>query len=165
MHVRCKKINGKAALRMLLVFMMLIPAAGRVCGQAKVILDTPARDSLHVCDVWNVLLVNRSADTMAVFVHASIAEAAEGLIYQGRSDTLFIPPMSDLKTDICRGNPMRLNDYAFPGLQNGDNLYLVFPSGIFTLCVSISRACAHEELDRECIKVHAATTAAADDSR
>jgi hypothetical protein len=165
MPARSNKINRNTLLRILLLFIMLLPAAGNVCGQVKVILDTPARDSLHICDIWNVLLVNRSADTVAVFVHGSIEEAARGPVYQGRSDTLHIPPMSEMKTDICDSNPQRLNDYTYPGLQNGDNLYLTFPSGVFTLCVSISRTGTNEELDSECIKVHAAKTFTEEDAR
>ena len=136
-------------LAILILFLMFFQKAP---AQIKMILATPASNSLYISDLWNVHLINQSEEPFTIYMHGQIEETSEGLIFEGISDTLTIPGNKSLDPEIKNISEDNII-FLLPELSDSANLCDFFPGGTLTICTSIITLNYQEVLDKECIQI------------
>ncbi|MEK9136863.1 MAG: hypothetical protein AAB393_07045, partial [Bacteroidota bacterium] len=151
--------GGKRSLNLfvlLLLSMLCSPIKEAVAQPASVAvrLQQPPPNQLRAADLWKVTLTNSSRMTYRIWLEGTLEEAGSGLVADGRSGLMDLPPGTKTITydEVKKGGSVNLKSgkwqEAFTRTGNA-------PSGDYTICISVkaeAKAGASEEIGRDCIR-------------
>lgn len=119
-------------------------------AQVTVRLHRPPPNELAMENLWYVDLTNTTSENFVVYLHGEIREEDDGLVARANSDPFDLPP--GMKRVTSR-NIGRIGDVWYKGkyeesiIRTGN-----FPSGRYTVCVSVINAENNEEFGQDCFK-------------
>ncbi|NCA84329.1 MAG: hypothetical protein EOM83_02000 [Clostridia bacterium] len=120
-----------------------------VKSQVVVQLYQPPPNQWQIEDIWNLTLFNTTNQTLSVYLHGTVEEDGEGLIFEGTSAIFELPPNFS-----GRVNPRDLEP-ADAGYANGDYEEYVLrtgtmPEGTYTFCVAVFNSITDLQLGIDC---------------
>jgi len=131
-----------------LVFFLFLVFA--LDAQITVRVHRPAPNKLMIEDLWSIDLNNTTSRTQVVYLHGEVTEKDDGLVARANSNVFEIPPGTKR---ITSRNIGKIADSWYQGKYRE----LVsrtgkFPSGEYTVCVSVISAESRETFDRDCFE-------------
>jgi len=117
-------------------------------AQVSVKLLQPPPNQLRAADIWKVTLMNSGRNTLQVTLNGTLDEASEGIVVEGNSKPISLPPgmkkitYEDVKTGNVNFKSGKWNN-AFTRTGNA-------PSGNYTICIHV-KDISGEEIGSDCI--------------
>ena len=125
------------------LFSALIIWSELLFGQITVKLRQPPPNQLRASDLWNVILVNTGRNSLQVTINGTLTEAQEGIVIEGRSRRINLPPgvkmitYNDIKSGSVKFKQGRWRE-AFTRTGNA-------PSGNYTICIHVNDESGREK--------------------
>ncbi|KUG26124.1 hypothetical protein ASZ90_004043 [hydrocarbon metagenome] len=115
----------------------------------QVKLTQPPPNQLRASDIWKLTLINSGRTTLQITLHGTLEEAGAGIIVEGNSNLLSLPPgMKTITYDDVKSGNVNFKSgkwrEAFTRTGNA-------PSGDYTICVYIKNE-EGEEIGSDCIE-------------
>ncbi len=118
-------------------------------AQVQVKLQQPPPNQLRTTDIWNLSLTNLTGKTLTVIISGTLEDAGEGIVVDGTSKHLSLPPgtkritYDDVKSGSVNFKSGKWRE-AFTRTGNA-------PSGDYTICIYVKSE-EGEDLGTDCIE-------------
>ncbi|MHB8581318.1 MAG: hypothetical protein ACYDA4_15855 [Ignavibacteriaceae bacterium] len=131
--------------RILFLFLLL---SGFCFAQVSVNLQQPPPNQLRAADLWKLTFINSGKSTLQVRLYGTLEEAREGIIVEGNSKSISLPPGMKRITydDVKNGNVTFKSGKWREAFTRTGNA----PSGDYTICIHVKDN-SGEEIGSGCI--------------
>ncbi|HEY3388390.1 MAG TPA: hypothetical protein VGK38_02385, partial [Prolixibacteraceae bacterium] len=122
-------------MRKLFLLSTLFILAGYCFGQVAVNLQQPPPNQLRAADLWKLTLINSGRSTLQITLNGTLEEAAAGIIAEGNSKPMILPPGIKKITydDVKSGNVnFKAGKWQQAFMRTGNA-----PSGDYTICIHV----------------------------
>ena len=135
-------------MRKIILLIMLLFITGVSFAQVSVNLQQPPPNQLRATDIWKFTLINSGRTTLQITLHGTLEEAGAGIIVEGNSKLISLPPgrKSITYDDVKSGNVNFKSGKWREAFTRTGNA----PSGDYTICVYIKNE-AGDEIGNDCI--------------
>ncbi len=135
-------------MRKLFLLLTLIFFTGFCSAQVSVNLQQPPPNQLRAADIWKLTLINSGKSTLQVTLNGTLEEAREGIIVEGNSKPMSLPPGMKRITydDVKSGNVTFKSGKWREAFTRTGNA----PSGDYTICIHVKDN-SGEEIGSGCI--------------
>ena len=144
-------------MKKILLFLTLFFLTGFCFAQVSVSLQQPPPNQLRAADLWKLTLINSGRNTLQVTLRGTLEASGEGIIAEGNSKPLSLPPgmkkitYDDVKTGNSNFKSGKWRE-AFTRTGNA-------PSGDYTICIYVKDN-SGEEIGNGCINQRVEITSA-----
>jgi len=136
---------------LLLVCFILLPGIKNTeaQGQVQVKLTQPPPNQLRSTDIWKLTLINTTRNTIQISLKGTLEEAGAGIIVDGTSPQLSLPPGTKNITydDVKKGSVNFKSGKWREAFTRTGNA----PSGDYTICISVLDK-SGQEIGKDCIE-------------
>ncbi len=135
-------------MRKLFLLLTLIFFTGFCSAQVSVSLQQPPPNQLRAADIWKLTIINSGKSTLQVILNGTLEEAGEGIIVEGNSKPISLPPGMKRITydDVKSGNVnFKYGKWREAFTRTGNA-----PSGDYTICIHVKDN-SGEEIGSDCI--------------
>jgi hypothetical protein len=110
----------------------------------------PPPNQWNAEDLWALTLTNTTAQTLSVYLHGTVQEAKDGLVFEGTSAQFELAPHYSGKIESAKLQPVDVgyanSTYEELVLRTG-----TLPEGVYEICITVHDANTNDEIGKSCV--------------
>ncbi|MCX6244856.1 MAG: hypothetical protein NTU98_09140 [Bacteroidetes bacterium] len=129
---------------------LLLFSSGIRAQQVIVTYQQPPPNQWNAEDLWALSLTNTTDQTLLVYLHGTVQETTDGLVFEGTSAQFVLAPHYSGRIESTKLQPVDVG-YANSAYEEMVLRTGTLPEGLYEICITVHDANTDEEIGKACI--------------